>query len=67
MAAIKDKLTSSNIITNPSRIKDIYDVASRFYETNLSLSQILSLAYTFRNFPTDNLYTAVLNDDYETR
>ena len=65
--AIREKVFTANIITNPSRIKNLYNTASKYYKTNLWLSQILSLAYSFKDFPKENVYNAVLNDDFESR
>lgn len=44
--AIKDKLTSSFLLTSPSKIKDLYDVFNDNVYTDISLTKVIKLAYS---------------------
>lgn len=62
--AIKHKAGELHLLSSPIKIKKLYDIWKEYVETNLGFSQILWLAYNFRNISSDKIYKAVLNDDW---
>lgn len=63
MYAIKDRALSMEILTNPNKIKSLYDSVAGSIDTNLSLAEILELAKFAEEFNKDDIFPAVLNDD----
>ena len=61
--AIKEKALSLDILTNPTKIGEIYDSVDDSIETNLSLGEILELGKLAEEFQKENLYPLVINDD----
>jgi LCP family protein required for cell wall assembly len=61
--AIKDAALSQNITSSPQKITSIYNSMSKHVETNLQLSEILTLAKLAQEFPEESLTTLPLTDD----
>lgn len=61
--AIKDRAFSMAILTDPGKIKSVYDSVADSIDTNLSLAEILELAKLSKEFSKDNILPVVLNDD----
>ncbi len=65
--AIKNKALSLGVLTSPSKIKNIYYAISNNFETNLSLSDMLTLVDQAGDFEDDAIQSAVFSDAaYET-
>jgi LCP family protein required for cell wall assembly len=60
--AIKDKALSLGVLANPSKIKNIYYAISSNFETNLSLSNMLTLVDQSGDFEDDSIASAVFSD-----
>ena len=67
ISAVKQKVLEYNLTEDMGLIKKVFSVISKYCETNLSISDILSLGYKLKDFPKENIYHAVLNDDYEKK
>ncbi len=63
LSAIKDKALSLGVLANPGRLKDIYNVITDNFDTNLEWDEMVYLAKIADNFDTGNLKTWVLNDN----
>lgn len=61
--AIKDEAIKQNITSNPSKISSLYSIMSRHVETDLELSEILTLAKLASNFPVEGLVNLPIHDD----
>ncbi len=61
--AIKEKALSLNILTDPGKIKGIYDSINESIETNLTFPEIIELAKYSKDFQKDKLANIVMNDD----
>ncbi len=61
--AIKEKAFSLNILTDPGKIKAIYDSVSESIDTNLTLGEIIEMAKIAKDFNKDAIFSTVLNDD----
>ncbi len=67
LEALKDQALSLGVLTSPSKIKDVYAAISSNFETNMSLSEMLSLADVASNLEDDSIQRAVISDAaYET-
>jgi len=60
--AIKDKLFSLDILTNPTKIKSLYYAVVSHVKTDLSMGQLASLALFGKDIPTENILAFNLND-----
>lgn len=61
--ALRDKLMSKDILTNPAQMRRIYLTLSNNITTDLSWAEILRLAGYANKLPKDNIASAVLTDD----
>lgn len=61
--AIKDRALSLDILTNPGKIKEIYDSVRSSIDTNLTFGEIIELAKIAKDLDKTSTYTAVINDD----
>ncbi len=59
--AIKDKLFKLEYIWNPLKIKSLFYAISSNLKTDLSLTDIISLAFLGKNIPNENIYSFNLN------
>ena len=64
IAAIKEKALSSNVLTDPAKIQNIYNSVADSIETNLSVSEILELAKIAKDINKDKMESRVLTDDF---
>jgi LCP family protein required for cell wall assembly len=62
ISAIKDKVLSTYLITSPSKIKELYGVFTKNVLTDLPLTKILTLAYSFRNISEFSIVSSNMND-----
>jgi LCP family protein required for cell wall assembly len=62
ISAVKDKILSSYLITSPSKIKELYEVFTKNVLTDLPLTKLLSLAYSFRNVDEFSIVSSNMND-----
>jgi LCP family protein required for cell wall assembly len=62
ISAIKDKILSTYLITSPWKIKELYEVFTKNVLTNLPLTKLLSLAYSFRNVDGFSIISSNMND-----
>lgn len=60
--AVKDKLFSLDILTNPTKIKSLYYAVVSHIKTDLSMGQLASLALFGKDIPTANILAFNLND-----
>lgn len=63
LTTIKEKAFSLNILTNPSKIQEIYTVVNDGIETDLSLNEIITLAKTAKELKRENIHSFVLGDN----
>jgi LCP family protein required for cell wall assembly len=61
--AVKDKALSLNILTNPGKIKELYDSVANSIQTNLSLAEIIELAKMSKDMGNDSAMPLVITDD----
>lgn len=67
LQALKDQALSLGVLTSPSKVKDVYFAISNNFETNLSLTELLSLADFASDLEKDSIQSAVISDAaYET-
>lgn len=62
ITAIKDKALSMGVLTSPGKIKDIYYAISNNFETNMSLSEMLTLVDESGDFKDNAIQSAVFSD-----
>lgn len=62
--AIKEKALVSNILTSPSKLKDLYASFQNNVETNMSLREILALADKGASIKKEQFAKYVLHDDF---
>ncbi|MDD2870675.1 MAG: LCP family protein [Candidatus Gracilibacteria bacterium] len=60
--AIKEKLNGSYFLTSPGKVKELYDVFINHVETNLTLPNILKLAYNLNGKGDYKIISSNLND-----
>jgi LCP family protein required for cell wall assembly len=63
LMAIKDKAMSENILTNPALIGKLYKTISESLNTNLSLTEMITLASLARKIDRTHVISKVLTDD----
>jgi polyisoprenyl-teichoic acid--peptidoglycan teichoic acid transferase len=61
--AMRDKALSLNILTNPAKIKELYDSVADSIDTNLTLGEIIELARIGKEMNKDSAVQLVINDD----
>lgn len=61
--ALKDKAMTKEILTNPSKLKDLYFSVSENIETNLSIREIIKAAEISKKITEKSLISHVLHDD----
>jgi len=62
ITALKDKLFTKTIITDPNKIKMFYEILKSYFETNMQLREILSLGRFFKDFEQSNIRHFVITD-----
>ncbi len=62
LEAIKDKASSLGVLGSPSNIKNIYAVIAENFQTNMSVSELVTLAGAGLEMDADSIQTVVLND-----
>jgi LCP family protein required for cell wall assembly len=62
ISAIKDKILSTYLITSPWKIRELYEIFTKNVLTDLPLTKMLSLAYSFRNLSEFSIISANIND-----
>ncbi len=60
--AIKEKVVSLWLVSNPSKIKSIYNIIKKYIKTDLDISQIIKLWLFVKDIPTNNIISSNLND-----
>ncbi len=60
--ALKDKVLSFNILTNPIKIKNIMDALEKHMTTNMQFDEILSFVRMAKDIQGDNVKNLVLDD-----
>lgn len=63
IGALKDKAQSKEILTNPIKLKNLYNALMRNIKTNIKVDDILFLASTLKNFDIGKLQNLVIHDD----
>jgi LCP family protein required for cell wall assembly len=63
LEAIREKALSLDILTKPSRLKDLYEVVQNNMNTNLSLREMIALAGFAKHFDHSHLISKVIHDD----
>lgn len=61
--AIQEKALSLGVLANPVKIKDLYRAVSRHFESDLTLSEMLTLVGFGSDLTSDSIFNTVLNDD----
>lgn len=64
LAAIKEKAFSLELLTNPTKIQNLYNSVADSLETNLSVAEIIELAKLAKDINKDNIQSRVITDDY---
>lgn len=62
LEALKDKALSLGVLTSPSKIKDVYFAISSNFETNMNLTELLTLADFGSDLEDGAIQSAVFND-----
>ena len=65
--SFKQKVIEEEIYKSPFKLKTLIWIVTEHLETNFSFSEMLTLATLSKDFSGDSLYSAVLNDDWNTR
>jgi LCP family protein required for cell wall assembly len=63
---IKEKAKKLNILTNPGKITELYSSINQNFETNLSLTEIISLAEIGQDINRDAIVSRSIHDDPAT-
>ena len=63
IAALKNKAQSAEILTNPIKLKGLYNALMKNIKTNIQVDDIIFLASTLKNFEIGKLQNLVINDD----
>ena len=61
--AVKEKALSLNILTNPGKIKEIYDAVSSSIKTNLTIEEIIAMAKFSKDINKESTFPVVINND----
>jgi len=67
IAALKNKAQSKEILTNPIKLKNLYNALMRNIKTNIEVEDILFLASTLKNFDIGKLQNLVIHDDPQSK
>jgi len=62
ITAIKNKALSLGVLTNGSKIKDIATAISQNFETNLTITELLTLVSASSDFKDEDIQSAVISD-----
>lgn len=60
--AIREKVLSLGVLTNPLKIKGIYDVLESHIVSDMNVSSIISFAMYAKEIPKDNIFSSNLNN-----
>jgi polyisoprenyl-teichoic acid--peptidoglycan teichoic acid transferase len=60
--AIKKKVTQLELFSSPLRIKQLYEQFGKNVETNLKISELITLARTAKEFGTESITAKVIKD-----
>lgn len=60
--AMREKILSLWILTNPSKMKSIYSIIKKYIVSDLDASQIINLSLYIKDLPKENLVSSNLND-----
>jgi len=63
LEAMREKALSMDLLTNPKKLKAVYDVVGDSIETNLSWRELVALADIGADFDRKNMATLVLSDE----
>ncbi len=63
LSALKDKALSMGVLTNPGKIKDVYWAISRNFESDMSLSEMVSLVGFAEKLTGESILSAVFNEE----
>ncbi len=63
LQSIREKALSLNVLTDPTKIKAIYDSVSSSIDTNLSFGEIIELAKFAKDLGKDSTMPVAINDD----
>ncbi len=63
ISAIKDKLTSLDVLASPAKLNELYTVVQEHFHSDLSWEEIISLAEIGSKMPRENIVSYVLNND----
>ncbi len=66
ISAIKEKMTSLNVLASPTKLKEMYSVVQEHFQSDLSWEEIISLAEIASKMPRENLVSYVINNDPNT-
>ncbi len=63
ISALREKALSLDVLSDPTKIKSLYDSVDSSIETDLSLNEIIELAKVAKDLGKDSTITRVLNDN----
>lgn len=63
VSALKDKILSSEVLLDPSKIRELYDVYSQNVETNIAITDALSLFNKYKNVRAGDVSRIVLSNE----
>lgn len=63
ITAVREKALSLNVLTDPTKIKAIYDSVNTSIETDLSINEIIELAKTAKDLGKESTISRVLTDN----
>ena len=63
ISAIKDKAQSKEVLTSPTKLKQLYEALMSNIVTNMSLEDMIFFASTAKNFDMSKIVNLVIHDD----
>ena len=63
LSALKTRALSLGILGNPAKLKQIFDIVQSHFKTDISFSEMISLAKIAEKMPRKNIFSFVLHDD----
>lgn len=62
LAALKEKVSSSETLSDPRRLRELFEALAAAFETNLSFREVLALANFARELPREEIRSFALTD-----
>lgn len=63
LSSMKERMTSLNVLTSPTKIRNVLDVINEYYKSDISFDEMITLAKFADSLDRNNILSYVLNDD----